>query len=260
MTTTLLPREHGAYGQLSLPLVTALSVAGPSIAGLLLAASAVAGFLAHEPASVLLGLRGVRARQELCGAAIRWLTCCLGVSMIAGTFALLVIHHSARWSIAVPIVPALLLSVVTVRGREKSWSGEIAAALAFAGLAVPISMAGGASCTTAMAVAAPFALLFVTSTLAVRTVILRVRGGGNPQAVRATRRAVFATTAVGATCLVWLAAADAFPVATVAAAAPGLLTGVVIAARPPQPTRLRTIGWALVAVSVLTAVIVIVTV
>jgi hypothetical protein len=257
MTTTLLPKEHGAYGQLSLPLVTALSVAGPSIAGLLLTVSAVAASLAHEPASVLLGLRGARARRELGGTAIRWLACCLGVSMIAGTIALLVIHRSARWSIAVPIVPAVLLGMATVRGREKSWYGEVAAALAFAGLAVPIAMAGGASLSSAMAVAAPFALLFVTSTLAVRTVILRVRGGGNPQALTATRRAVFATTAVGATCLVWLAAADALPAATVAAAAPGLLTGVVIAARPPQPTRLRMTGWTLVAVSVLTATIVI---
>ena len=73
MTTTLLPREHGAYGQLSLPLVTALSVAGPSIAGLLVAVSAVAAFVAHEPASVLLGLRGARVRQELGRTATQWL-------------------------------------------------------------------------------------------------------------------------------------------------------------------------------------------
>jgi hypothetical protein len=38
------------------------------------------------------------------------------------------------------------------------------------------------------------------------------------------------------------------------------VTAVVIAARPPQPARLRTIGWTLVAVSVLTAAIVIATV
>jgi hypothetical protein len=260
MTTTLLPKEHGAYGQLSLPLVTALSVAGPSVAGLLLTMSAVAGFLAHEPASVLLGLRGARARRELGGLAIRWLACSLVISVIAGAIALLVIQGSARWSIAVPIVPAVLLGVATALGREKSWYGEVAAALAFAGLAVPIVMAGGASLTNAIAVAVPFALLFVTSTLAVRTVILRVRGGGDPQAMMATRRSVFAATAVGTTCVAWLVAAGLLPAGTIAAAAPGLVTAVVIAARPPQPARLRAIGWTLVAVSVLTAVIVIATV
>jgi hypothetical protein len=260
MTTTLLPREHGAYGQLSLPLVTALSVAGLSIAGLLVAVSAIAAFVAHEPASVLLGLRGARIRQELGGTATRWLTWSLGISAIAGIVALLVMNRSALWSIVVPIVPAALLGVAAVRGREKSWYGEVAAALAFAGLAVPIAMAGGDSQVTANAVAIPFAVLFVTSTLSVRTVILRVRGGGDPKAMMATRRTVFLVTAVSTTCLVWLTASGVLPVATMAAAAPGLLTAVVIAARPPHPAHLRTIGWTLVAVSVLTAAIVIATV
>lgn len=260
MTTMLLPREHGAYGQLSLPLVTAFSVAGPSIAGLMVAVSAVAAFVAHEPASVLLGLRGARVRQELGGRATRWLACSLAISTIAGVIALLVIQRSAQWSVLVPIIPAVLLGVAAVRGREKSWYGEVAAALAFAGLAVPIAMAGGDSLATAIAVAIPFAVLFVTSTLAVRTVILRVRGGGNPEAMMATRRTVLAVTAVATTCLVWFTAVGFLPLATIAAAAPGLLTAVVIAVRPPHPAHLRTIGWTLVAVSVLTAVIVVATV
>ena len=58
--SSLLPKEHGAYGQIAFPLATAFVVAGVSTAGLLLAAAVVAGFLAHEPAAVLLGLRGAR--------------------------------------------------------------------------------------------------------------------------------------------------------------------------------------------------------
>jgi hypothetical protein len=118
-------------------------------------------------------------------------------------------------------------------------------------------MAAGASPNAAAAVAVPFALLFITSTLAVRTVILRVRGGGNARAAAATRRSTFAVTAVGAGCLLWLTAVDVFPASTLVAATPGLLTALVITARPPQPTRLRTIGWTLVAVSVLTAAIIV---
>src|SRR5262245_21786258 len=195
-TTTLLPKEHGAYGQLTLPLVTALSVAGLSTAGLLLTTSAVALFVAHEPIAVLLGSRGARARRERRVAAIRWLTCSVGIAVVAGTIAVLTIAGHVRWSIAVPIVPSVLLGVAMVRGREKSWYGELAAALAFAGLGVPVTMAAGASLDSALAVAAPFALLFATSTLAVRSMILGVRGGGNPEATLATRRTTFAVIAI----------------------------------------------------------------
>jgi hypothetical protein len=47
------------------------------------------------------------------------------------------------------------------------------------------------------------------------------------------------------------------PASTIAAAAPGLLTAAAIALRPPAPSRLRVLGWTLVAISVLTTVIVI---
>ncbi|MBK8937310.1 MAG: YwiC-like family protein [Polyangiaceae bacterium] len=66
---SLMPREHGAYGQLVLPAAAAL-IAWPSFGGAALAVAATAMFLAHEPALVLLGQRGARARAEL-GAAAR---------------------------------------------------------------------------------------------------------------------------------------------------------------------------------------------
>jgi hypothetical protein len=47
------------------------------------------------------------------------------------------------------------------------------------------------------------------------------------------------------------------PVPAREAALPGLLIAVIIAARPPQPARLRTVGWTLVAASILTGVIVV---
>jgi hypothetical protein len=67
----LLPKEHGAYGQIAFPLVTVFVVTGVSPAGVLLTAAAVAGFLAHEPAAIVLGARGPRARRELSSAATR---------------------------------------------------------------------------------------------------------------------------------------------------------------------------------------------
>jgi hypothetical protein len=251
----ILPKEHGAYGQLALPLVTALTTAGLSAGGLLLTISAVAAFIAHEPAALLLGLRGAHAKRQLRPAAMRWLAGSAVICGVAGTMAILIIERHARWSMLVPLVPATALAIAMVRHAEKSWFGEIAAALAFAGLSVPVSIAAGSSLRSAATIALPFVLLFTTSTLAVRTVILRTQGGGNTRAMAATRRCAFAVTGLGATGLISLASAGFLPVTALTAAAPGLVSALVIMARPPQPARLRSIGWTLVAASMLTGAI-----
>jgi hypothetical protein len=50
----VLPREHGAYGQIAFPLIAAYAVAGVSTASLLMTVTVIAGFMAHEPAAILL--------------------------------------------------------------------------------------------------------------------------------------------------------------------------------------------------------------
>jgi hypothetical protein len=254
-----LPSEHGAYGHLVFSLVTALGVAGFTAAGVLLAVAVIAGFLAHEPASVLLGLRGPRAARERGPASRRWLAASLIVAVAAGVAAAALMPPAVRWSLAVPAIPTLVMLIALVRGREKSWYGETAAALAFAGVAVPITMASGLPLTRALSTAIPIALLFTLTTLAVRVVILRVRGGGNPAATAATRWTTLIVSAVAALILAALAAARWLPATVLMAAAPGLAAATIIAARPPAPTQLRRLGWTLVAVSTVTAAIVVAT-
>lgn len=251
------PKEHGAYGQVSFPLIAAFAVAGASTAGILFAAAVVAGFLAHEPALIVLGQRGRRAMRELSRAARWWLACWAAVAVAAGLGAWLTMAPSVRWSILVPLLPSALLAAAVVRGAEKSWYGEAAASLAFSGAAVPITMAGGAPWSTAAAVAVPFALLFVSSTLAVRVVIVRVRRGGDPRATSITRRAVLSLAVGSSIALGSMSAAGLVPASLIAGAAPGLLAAAAIAMYPPPPTRLRTVGWTLVAISVLTTAIVV---
>src|SRR5512145_433321 len=147
---TWLPKEHGAYGQVAFPLVTAFAVAGISTAGLLLAIAVIAGFLAHEPAAIVLGLRGSRAQRELAATAQSWLGSCLAILIVTGLAALVFLDLSARWSLAVPAVPLSLLVFAMLYGREKSWYGEAAAALTFAGVSVPIALAAGASIGVAL--------------------------------------------------------------------------------------------------------------
>ena len=254
---SLWPKEHGAYGQVAFPLVAAFGVAGVSTGGLLIAGAVLAAFVAHEPALVVLGYRGPRAKRELWPRAARWLKLSLALCAAAGIGALLAMQPSVRWSVIVPLIPAVVLAIVAIRGREKSWYGEVAAALAFAGVAVPVVTAGGLPTATAAAVAIPLALLFVSTTLAVRVVILRVRGGGNPKAVAITRRAALSIAIGGLLLLALLVAKSLIPASVIAASAPGLLTAAGVALWPPPPARLRTLGWTLVAVSVLTTAIVI---
>lgn len=255
----LLPKEHGAYGQIALPLLTAFAVAGLSIAGVSIALAICAAFLAHEPGLVLLGLRGTRARRELRVRALLWLGICLLIAGAAAAGALWTMADGLQWTMLIPVAPALVLAVAAVRGREKTWYGEVSAALAFSTAAVPVAAAAAAPLATAAAVAIPFAVLFVVSTLAVRTVILRVRGGGDPRAASLTRVAtVLVAGVIGAG--LWLSAAlGPVPPSVLAAAAPGLLASTAIALRPPPPAHLRTVGWTLVAISVLTAAIVVTT-
>lgn len=254
---SLFPQEHGAYGQLTFPLIAAFGVAGASAGGISIAVAVIAGFLAHEPTLVLLGFRGPRAKRELRHRATRWLALSLVIAVVSGVGAALTIDAGARWSLAVPLVPALLLVAATVRGTEKSWHGEVSAALAFSGAAVPIAMAAGVPAITALAIALPFALLFVASTLAVRVVILRVRRGGDPRATSATRRAALCLVLVGTAALAWLEVARVAPTALLAAAVPGLVTAAVVALRPPSPVHLRSLGWTLVGISALTTAMVV---
>ena len=254
--TPLFPREHGAYGQVAFPLIAAFGVAGPSTSGVLIAVTVIAAFLAHEPALVLLGYRGPRAKRDLRTRASRWCALSLLVALATAVGAALAIERGARWSLAVPFVPALFLLIAMLRGEEKTWHGEVATALASSGAAVPITMSAGVPPSTAWAVALPFALLFVASTLAVRAVILRVRGGGDPKATSFMRGAALSLVVGGAVALAGLEAARLAPNALIAAA-PGLATAGGVALRPPSPAHLRTVGWTLVGVSVLTTVIVV---
>jgi hypothetical protein len=64
---------------------------------------------------------------------------------------------------------------------------------------------------------------------------------------------VFTVVGIGTATLVGLAAVNLIPSAVVVAAAAGLLVVTAIAAYPPSPLQLRSLGWTLVVLSFLTA-------
>lgn len=254
----LLPKEHGAYGQMLFPLVTSVIVAGLHPASLLLASAVIAGFLAHEPFMLLLGFRGVRAKREGHRDAVAGLAIFGVLLVVTGLFAVGLMPGPARWSIILPLVPALFLLIEAASGREKAWPAEVAVAVAFSLTSVPICMAAGAPFGIGAMIAAAFIVNFVLATLGVRVIILRVRAGGNLRAASATRNAVFTLAAIAVAAGVAALVAHAAPVFALAALLPGLVSGVIVAWQAPPPSQLRIVGWRLVGMSTLIAVMLIV--
>jgi hypothetical protein len=248
----VLPKEHGAYGQLAFPILTALAIGGLSVAAILTAVAAIAAFLGHEAVAVLAGRRGPRARREAGGLAAFWLVVAATVTVTAGLTAIALSAPVARWSFLMPMSGAVLVAWLFAIHQEKSAAGEIAVALTFSSVALPMCVSAGTPWPAGVTVTVAFATLFVIATLAVRIVVLGTRAGGNPRAVLASRVGLglvcLASSVVFVTLRYW-----AVPWTALGAAAPGVLAALSIASRPPAPTELRRLGWMLIIASAVTA-------
>lgn len=235
-----------------------MAVAGTTVPAALIALAVIGGFLAHEPLLVLLGMRGARAQREHRTRARIWFAALVVGAGLAAALAVTGLPSSSRGSLLVPVVPAIPLAVAIVRGKEKTWPAEICASLAFSGAAFPVAVAAGAATATATTIATVFACNFVLATLGVRAVILGVRGGGNPAAVRSTRHAVLTLACVTLGVLAVGFARGILPWAAPVATVPGVTTAIWLAATLPPAHRLRRVGWTLLGASALTTAILIV--
>lgn len=249
----LLPKEHGAYGQVAFPLATVLVIGHAGASALLLAVATVALFLAHEPLLIILGRRGPRVRAQHGREAVRWLAALCTIGVVGAVAALRQLSHADWWALVVPALPAAVLFVAIVRGAEKTGVSEACASCAFAGAALPVAVAGDVPAAAGAAVTVAFGVSFVLATLAVRAIILRVRGGGDPAAAGALRRAVLfaapaALAGIGIACHVRL-----LPWTALAGSVPGLAVAVLLVLFPPPASRLRSVGWTLIGASVLTS-------
>ncbi len=246
----LLPREHGAYGQLLFPLFSALLIGQPSAGAYLLAAAAVAAFLAHEALLVVLGQRGVRACREHGADARRSLALFGGFCAVTGTVSLFVLPRPALDVLVLPVVLALLVGAAVVMHRERSTMGEMLVAVALTSLALPVALAGHATRTNALTLFVVFSAVFVTATIAVRALIGRVTKAGGPPPLLAGALALFVVVGLAV-------AAFAGRLAPVApyAALPVCAVALGLTASPPSPRHLKTIGWTLVGATLLTSVL-----
>ena len=252
----MLPREHGAYTQMALPLVTALVIARAAPPAVFIALAVICGFLAHEPLVVLLGGRGVRARRADGSRAAISFAMTAAAMVAAGAAGLWLTPAAARWSFLVPLIPAAWVGASLLAKQEKRAGAEIAVALAFALSAVPMCLAGGFSVATAVSVGAVFASVYVAGVLCVRAIVLATRGGGRPAASRATRRLLVAVATCSLVGFAIAASRATLPWATLIAVAPGLGIALALALRPSPPP-LKTVGWSLASTSAAAALILI---
>ncbi len=237
---SLAPREHGAWGQLGVPLAASLVAAPLSAASLALAASAVALFAAHEPLLVAVGHRGPRALREDGPRARRRLVSLVALGVALGGGALLGASSTARASVALPLALAAWLGVFIASRAERTLAGETIAAAALAAVGVPVACAGGIPVGAALWAWAAWAAGFGVVTPAVRGVIAHARAP-SPLA----RRAAALVPALA----VWAALAALAPTWCALAASPFVAAAVALVAAPPPPRQLRRVGWALVASS-----------
>jgi hypothetical protein len=244
---SLLPHEHGAYGQIAMPLLCALALGRPGAAAWLLAAGAFLGFLSYEPLLVASGRRGPRARQEDGGRARRLAGGLLAAAAaLAGTgFALS--SPEARWASALPPVLAIGIALLVRLEVERTVAGEVAVAVALSSAGFPVGVAGGARPGAAAAAWLAWSLGFAAATLAVEVVLARARAPARDPGPAALGGVVLLQAAAVA-----LALARVVPAGVPAAVAPLALSSLTVIGLRVPVRNLRWVGWATLAGSAAT--------
>lgn len=238
---SLLPREHGAYAQLALPLLAALFSGRPSVAALLLTTAAATAFLAHEPARVLWGHRGSRA-QRVDGARARKRVWMLGgATAVLGSVGLF-LAPEAKLALAFVLPFVVLAGVLAARNADRTLLGETIAGAALPGLATPVAVAAGVAPHEAIAAWCIWGFSFALSTAAVRALTAREES---------ERRRM--PWLVGALFLLGGAALGGHLHIVLAAAPVGVASLAVVVLQPAHK-HIKRIGWTFAGAIVLTAV------
>lgn len=252
MANPLLPREHGAYGQLAVPLATGLVLARFHLPALFCAAAAIAAFLAHEPLLVELGHRGPKAKREHGTAARIMLMRMLALACLFGAAG----FATAPGIALVAGLPAFALgSVVLVlvfRRKERTLLGEVLVSTTLSAALVPVALAGGAALSRTLGAFVVFAVGFTLVTASVRGVIARSKRDGS-----ATLARLAGLVAPLAVLVAYLATRAEVRVGVALGLAPFAAFAVAMAVMHVGPRALTRLGWSLVAASVLASIAVV---
>lgn len=244
----LLPREHGTYGEILFPLMGALLVGQSTWVGWGLALGAVAAFLAHEGAIVLVGLRGVRAAREERPAALRSLAVFGGLGALVLAAAWLTASQPVKAGVLVALVPTGAAIALAWLGQERSAAGEVLAGVALSSWGLPVALAGGVAWGPALACWAVWGASFAAATLTVRALIARTRRQPWRPLVAGAVVVAGAAMATGW----WAGEAAHVPAGLAWAMVPTAIVVLGLGTLPVSARRLKTVGWSLVSASAAT--------
>ena len=241
---SLWPREHGAYIQLLVPLITPLLATGLRWAAVAIAVGAGFAFLASEPLRVMLGGRGPRMREATAARARTRFATFAALALMAGGTGLALAPATASW-LALPLAPLVAFVIVASRrGNVQTVLGECVAAVALAGAGAPVAVAGGMNLRDALVVWSAWSLAYATTVIVVHHVIAHHRRASS----LANARSGISVVLLCGTLAAWI---TAFPLASFAT--PLAIAAVLVLIWVPRATRLRAIGIAFLASSVLAA-------
>jgi hypothetical protein len=176
----IVPQEHGVYPLWAEPVLLGLLLA-PSLAGVAIAVAGAAGVLAQQPAALALadlrrGRRYPRTRVAASAAAALAVAGVLLLAFAVGA-APAPFGADAWWAaLALAAAPAAVQLAEDRRFRGKSLLAQAAGAVALAGLATAVALAGGAPPALAWSAWVALALRVAASIPATRTRLRRARG------------------------------------------------------------------------------------
>lgn len=242
----MLPREHGAYFQLAIPLVAAGFSQAPSIAGVAVMAASGLAFLAHEPLLICMGARGARLRSTEGGRARAWFALLAGGALVLGGIGLVLAPRAALSVAALAVAAGAALIAMATRRIEHTLGGELIAAFALTGASGVVLVASGTAVDVALLRWLGWALGFCATVIAVHRVLAR----HNRPATAIDR---FLAMGLLASSALLLATAGRCSTSAIAAPLVWLATGIVAA--PPRATRLRAVGIAITGAATVSAVL-----
>jgi len=242
---SLIPHEHGAYGQIVLPLVLGLSLGRPSLPALLLALGSFAAFLAYEPLLVAWGHRGQRAREADGSRARRAAAGLLLLAAGLGAAGFFLAPALARWAALVPPLLAGLVAVLVWRDLERTAIGEIFVATALSSAGYPVALAAGAAPAAAASAWVAWILAFACATLSVQALLGRARAASPGAGLRwAAGIASLEALAIG------MAARTVVPWTVPLAVSPVALAALLLVVLRVPPRQLKRAGWTLLSATV----------
>lgn len=240
----MLPREHGAYFQLAIPLLAAAFSQPPGLAGAALLVASCLAFLAPEPLLILLGARGPRRRQvDATRARARFASLAIG-ALALGAIGL-ALAPSIVFAVAIPAAAAAAaLIAMAARRSVHTLGGELIAAVALPGASAVVLVASGAPVDVAALQWLGWAIGFGATVIAVHRVLARHKRPAT---------AVDPVLAIALLVIATLLVAIAGRSSTSAIAIPLVLLATATIAAPPRATRLRALGIAIATTAALSA-------